>query len=212
MASATRRDVLIYDEGIVVYAAERILKGEIPYRDFWGIYPPGQFYTLALAFKLFGTSLLVERIWEATIRLFLCLVIYRLTAKLTSPPIALTTWLLSVPVLGATGFYGYPMFTALVLSLFSALCLLNFLTQGRRASAPKPWLVLCGLSTGLTALYRLDVGFYTLAAEVIVLGAFFYTSSRNLSSTPGQGSFLHSFLLYMAATALPVGLITAYLL
>lgn len=207
LASATRRDVLIYDEGIVVYAAERILNGEIPYRDFWGIYPPGQFYTLALAFKLFGTSLLVERIWEATIRLFLCLVIYQLTAKLTSPPIALTTWLLSVPVLGATGFYGYPMFTALVLSLFSALCFLNFLSKRRHL-----WLVLCGLSTGLTALYRHDVGFYTLAAEVIVLGAFFYHSSRNLSSTQRQGSFLHSFLLYIAATALPVGLITAYLL
>ncbi|MCZ6877710.1 MAG: hypothetical protein O7G29_06180, partial [Acidobacteria bacterium] len=66
LASATRREVLIYDEGIVVYAAERILKGEIPYRDFWGIYPPGQFYTLALAFNFFGTSLMVERIWEAT--------------------------------------------------------------------------------------------------------------------------------------------------
>ncbi len=49
------------DEGIVLQGAARILRGEIPYRDFFSFYTPGSYYLLALAFKLFGDSLLVGR-------------------------------------------------------------------------------------------------------------------------------------------------------
>src|ERR1700751_4476719 len=45
------------DEGIVVQGAERILGGEVPYRDFFTFYTPGSFYFVALLFKLFGDSL-----------------------------------------------------------------------------------------------------------------------------------------------------------
>ena len=43
-----------YDEGVIVYGATRVLQGQVPYRDFWTMYSPGQFYILAAAFKLFG--------------------------------------------------------------------------------------------------------------------------------------------------------------
>jgi hypothetical protein len=52
-----------YDDGLRIEPAERILRGELPYRDFWSGATPGQFYTLAAVFRVFRTSVLVERIW-----------------------------------------------------------------------------------------------------------------------------------------------------
>ena len=57
----------IYDEGVAVTGAMRILHGEIPYRDFWTMYAPGQYYFLAGLFKFFGQSLLIERIFSVLI-------------------------------------------------------------------------------------------------------------------------------------------------
>lgn len=49
------------DEGIVLQGAERILNGQIPYRDFFSFYTPGSFYVVALIFKVFGDSFIVAR-------------------------------------------------------------------------------------------------------------------------------------------------------
>jgi len=52
----------VYDEGIISYGAVRILHGDVPYRDFWTMYAPAQFYIVAVLYKLFGLKLLVVRI------------------------------------------------------------------------------------------------------------------------------------------------------
>jgi 4-amino-4-deoxy-L-arabinose transferase-like glycosyltransferase len=49
------------DEGISLQGAQRILNGEVPYRDFFTINTPGLFYWTALFFRIFGDSMLVAR-------------------------------------------------------------------------------------------------------------------------------------------------------
>ena len=49
------------DEGIVLQGAQRVLEGEVPYRDFFSFFTPGSYYWLALFFKVFGSSILVAR-------------------------------------------------------------------------------------------------------------------------------------------------------
>ena len=49
------------DEGIVLQGAQRVLQGEVPYRDFFSFFTPGSYYWLALFFKVFGSSILVGR-------------------------------------------------------------------------------------------------------------------------------------------------------
>ena len=49
------------DEGIVLQGAQRLLRGEAPYRDFFSFITPGSYYLLAGLFKIFGSSLLVGR-------------------------------------------------------------------------------------------------------------------------------------------------------
>src|SRR6202035_2277672 len=41
--------------------AQRILRGEVLYRDFFSYFTPGSYYFLALLFKVFGSSFLVAR-------------------------------------------------------------------------------------------------------------------------------------------------------
>src|SRR6266849_5650686 len=49
------------DEGIILQGAQRILRGEVLYRDFFSFFTPGSYYLLALLFKLLGSSILVAR-------------------------------------------------------------------------------------------------------------------------------------------------------
>jgi 4-amino-4-deoxy-L-arabinose transferase-like glycosyltransferase len=59
------------DEGIVLQGAQRVLEGQVPYRDFFSFYVPGHYYSLALLFKLFGSSLFVARL-----ELVICAVLF----------------------------------------------------------------------------------------------------------------------------------------
>src|SRR6185437_10625882 len=56
-----RYSSLELDEGIVLQGAERVLRGQIPYRDFFTFYTPGSFYLVALVFRIFGDSFVVAR-------------------------------------------------------------------------------------------------------------------------------------------------------
>jgi 4-amino-4-deoxy-L-arabinose transferase-like glycosyltransferase len=49
------------DEGIVLQGAQRVLRGEVLYRDFFSFFTPGSYYFLALLFESFGSSFLVGR-------------------------------------------------------------------------------------------------------------------------------------------------------
>src|SRR2546426_10326744 len=49
------------DEGIILQGAQRILQGQVLYRDFFSFFTPGSYYLLALLFKIFGSSILIGR-------------------------------------------------------------------------------------------------------------------------------------------------------
>ena len=49
------------DEGIILQGAQRILRGEVLYRDFFSFFTPGSYYFLAVLFKIFGSSLITAR-------------------------------------------------------------------------------------------------------------------------------------------------------
>src|ERR1043166_8955909 len=48
---------LPWDDGALAHAAERILQGELPHRDFDAVYTGGLEWLHGLSFRLFGTSL-----------------------------------------------------------------------------------------------------------------------------------------------------------
>src|SRR5262245_3201090 len=72
----------IYDEGMIVYSAARVVDGELPYRDFWAIYAPGQYYAMAFLFHAFGSSLTVSRAFDILMRFALAVLVLLLARKL----------------------------------------------------------------------------------------------------------------------------------
>lgn len=145
----------IYDEGFAVYGAWRVLHGDVPYKDFWAIYAPGQFYALAALFELFGENLLVARVYDVIVRLAILVLVYLIGKRLTTPLVALAPALVSAVWLTTYGYYTYAILPALAGALGGILSLLEYLSGGRLR-----WLAASGVAVGVTTVFRLDVGAY----------------------------------------------------
>ena len=78
------------DEGIILQGAQRILTGQVLYRDFFSFYTPGSYYALALIFRIFGSSLAVARTALALTGAILSVVSYLLARRVCSRTVALT--------------------------------------------------------------------------------------------------------------------------
>src|SRR5262245_48240713 len=161
----------VYDEGLILVGATRVANGEIPHRDFYANYGPATFYVLAGLFKLFSPSILVERLWDTLVRALTALFVFLIVEKCGARREAYFAYGASLVWLGLVGFYGYPVFPALLFALISVFFLLQVLQGKRRALA----LIAAGASIGFTTLFRYDVGFVTFVAESSVMAGYVLT-------------------------------------
>jgi hypothetical protein len=155
----------IYDEGLIVTGAERILHGQLPYRDFNTGYPPAQFYTIAGVFSVFGTTLLAERVWDTAWRLAtvgMTIVLARATTgRQRANPLPLIAGCL---VTGACGAHLYPMISCVLPCLAAVWCAVLYLKQrGAR------WLFFSGIAAGAAVLYRHDLGVCVCGAVTVAI-------------------------------------------
>jgi 4-amino-4-deoxy-L-arabinose transferase-like glycosyltransferase len=72
------------DEGILLQGGQRILDGQIPYRDFFSFYTPGSFYLVAALFKVFSDSFVVARMSLAITGAACSVVTYLLARRVCS--------------------------------------------------------------------------------------------------------------------------------
>ena len=70
------RDLYLFDEGVFLYEATRLLHGAVFYRDFFEISAPLSFYVLAGAFALFGVRLVVARALMAGVHAAIAVLVY----------------------------------------------------------------------------------------------------------------------------------------
>ena len=161
------RHVNIHDEGFVLVDAIRILNGEIPHRDFYVLYGPGQFYVLAVLFKCFGTSVLVERAWDTVVRGCSVVLVFVIVRRVVAPrSVAFLASTASLVWLGSFGAYGYPVFPALTAALASLAFLVPAL-GGEGGSAAG--MVAAGACAGVVMLFRYDIGFAIFGVEAAIL-------------------------------------------
>ena len=71
------------DEGVLVHGAVRILAGEVLYRDFFGILPPGGYLIVAVWMKIFGPDFAEVRMLAAGVIVGIGALVYA-TARLSS--------------------------------------------------------------------------------------------------------------------------------
>jgi len=190
-----QRRLGVYDESLELYCAEHVLKGQVPYRDFWTMYGPAQFYVLAAFFKLLGISVWVGRLYDAMVRAGLACVCFALTNRLASRGYAASAFAIVLVWISCIDnpVYTFPVFPALLCSLLSVLFLYRYLND---PSAVRP-LFLAGLLAGITATFRHDSGFYICFAEITALVLLQSDRKReSLSRKTSPPEFLHMVAIY----------------
>jgi hypothetical protein len=187
-----------YDEALILVGSTRVLAGDIPYRDFYANYGPAQFYVLAALFKVFGPSVLVERLWDLLVRSCVVLVIYLIVDRTWGRWRAIFLAALTGMWLSYFENYGYPVFPCLLFSLLSLYCLVPVY----RGSRPIASLLASGVCVGITILFRHDVGIATALGGALTLGLFHLT--QNPDPRQKIRAMLWSAAIYSGGIALAV--------
>lgn len=191
-----------YDEGIVTVAAERVLNGEVPYRDFFIImYPPGQVYVLALLYKIFGIGVAIGRFYTVFVQIIIALSVFMFTRTLTGKTnISLCAWLFTLTCLGPRmGTIPAPIWPGMA---FAVLALYTFAKYVK--SDHFRYIAYAGILTGITSVFRHEIGIAVFIS--ILIGWFLFNRKAGALFVFVVSSFIlpAAFLSYFAyKTALP---------
>jgi hypothetical protein len=145
-----------HDEGLMLQAAARVADGELPYRDFYANYGPGQYFLLGGLDIVFGPSLLAWRVVRVALDATVAVLAYAL-ARRDAPE-----WLALLAGLAVAGAMAYPTIphpnpTALALALGALLL-------ARRSAAG------AGALAGLAVAFRFDLGLAAVAGAALTAG------------------------------------------
>lgn len=141
------------DEGIVLQGAERILRGEMPYRDFFSFYTPGSFYLVASLFKVFGDSFVVARSSIAVVGAGTTVLTYLLARRVCPRRIAL----LAAGVSASSGVaYRFMVLHNWYASFFA--CLTVYAAVRLLESGTAPWAFAAGSFAAFTTLIEQSKG------------------------------------------------------
>ncbi len=160
-----RESVLSYAIGYNLYGAERVLEGEVPYRDFHTLYPPATVYLNAGIFKLLGISLYNALLGVLVFKV-LTTVMFFLCGRLVMPRAwALAAAAFSLFWLRPNGpFKAVPMHYGALFLAVALFSILNYVTRRGRG-----YLVAAGLAIGVLALFKHNIGVYALIGSLVVV-------------------------------------------
>lgn len=179
-----------HDEGTIGQSAERVMRGEVPHRDFDEGYTGALSYLHAAAFRAFGVRLSSLRWLLYGALLVFAAAVYALGSRLGPPWLALALTLLATVWSVPNYFASLPSWYNLFFATYAALALTKFIEAPRHR-----WLVIAGLCAGLSVLIK-QVGFYAIAAGIL----FLVDHERRTSSAAGRDAGERP-LLFLAVKA-----------
>lgn len=176
----------IFDEGIVLTGAMRVAAGQVPHRDFYTLYGPAQFYVLSALFKVFGKSILVERLFDLLIRALIVTSVYTIASSYCRRSVAAcasivaAVWLFSL----SSGTNGAATIPVSLLNLIGTTLVLPVFLR----TVSKQRMLAAGAVAGIATLFRYDTGVALLAIQtcIAMIAAFL-----RVKSGPGK---VHAFL------------------
>lgn len=151
-----------FDEGFMASGSMMILRGWVPIRDFFVIYGPGQFYTVAAAYYVFGEDLATSRALHVALLALLAVALATATIVTSRGRLGVVAIAAAAMILGAA--YAnpnalYPAIPAALLLVTGTLALDRWFVT-RSAT----WLLVASASAGLALLYRWDFGVFGMTA------------------------------------------------
>jgi hypothetical protein len=196
-----------HDEGMLAESAVRVLRGELPHRDFDEIYTGGLSYLHALAFGLLGERLISLRyVSYLAFAAWVPLVFYlasRFVGPLGAAGVTLASVVWSYPNYPAA----MPSWYNLFLATASLVALFRYLDTGRHR-----WLVLAGLCAGLSVLVKV-VGLYLVGATLLFFVFMEQSRAQTSARQPGSPRWYGALVVLgsMAVVAVLVLLVRARL-
>ena len=179
--------------GTTVVGAQSILAGELPYRDFWSMYAPGQFFLTAGIFRVFGEQLWIQGLAVVVLRAVAALLVFRLARRLgVTHGLAFTTSMIVTIFFWQTApeIRTYPV--ALPFVLFA---LLRVVDAAAREGHPRlRRLFVAGLCLGTAAIFKHDIAFHAAVAIGVALltirrctmATVFHSPERDESEVDGE--------------------------
>jgi 4-amino-4-deoxy-L-arabinose transferase-like glycosyltransferase len=141
------------DEGIILEGAQRILNGQVLYRDFFSFYTPGSYYWTVLLFKVFGDSFLVARTAMAVMGGIVAAICYLLSRRVCSRKVAvIVTALITLTALPYR-FLVLHNWDSTLLACITLYCAVR-LSESRKGT----WAVSLGSCASLTLLFEQSKG------------------------------------------------------
>jgi 4-amino-4-deoxy-L-arabinose transferase-like glycosyltransferase len=152
------------DEGLVVYGAQLVAEGNLPYRDFFEVFGPGSFYWLALFFKVFGTSFFVARMVLLITGAVIVILIYWMTRRIYHGSFdmlpSLFFLIVGIPLWPATNHHWDSiLFALLAIALF-------FLWQDKGNNF---YLFASGMLSGVTSCFIQQKGLLLILALIVTV-------------------------------------------
>jgi hypothetical protein len=189
-----------FDDGALAQAAERVLQGELPHRDFDDIYTGGLAILNAGAFRLLGITL-----WSMRVVLFAVFIawvpaVFYLASRFVRPLAAAGVTLLAVAWSLPNYTAAMPSWYNLFLATFGVAGLCRYIEDGRRR-----WLVVAGVAGGLSFLVKV-VGLYYVAGVLLFLVFQAHAVSRAAEGAKGRRSPAYSAFVSAALLVFVVAL------
>lgn len=145
--------ILFADEGIILQGAQRILRGQVLYRDFFTFYTPGSYYWTALRFKIFGSSLFVGRAILLVYGGIFSVAIYMLARRVCSRGIAALTAYLVLVIGLPYRFLVLHNWDSTVLAVLALYAAVRWAESSHRA-----WALATGTLVSLTCFFEQSKG------------------------------------------------------
>lgn len=151
------------DEGQMGQAAERVLAGELPHRDFDDMYTGALSYLNALSFYWWGVDCYSMRLMLLLWFVPFVVAIYWLAQQLIQPPSATLVTLLAAAWSIPTYSGAAPSWHNLFFAMWALCAAVKFLQTDKRR-----YLVITGLMIGLSILFKIT-GVFILAGSLLFL-------------------------------------------
>jgi 4-amino-4-deoxy-L-arabinose transferase-like glycosyltransferase len=187
--------------GYSIAPAERVMQGEVPYRDFLFNYTPGILWVNAFLMKLLGATLMTTRVGLFAFKLITLVALFYLARRVTGRWAALVPIALVLAWLGHQQIFNvYPDQYLMLFAVAGLICMLNY-DQTSRVR----WLLLCGLSVGAVFLFKYNVGVLLVGSGIVGIAA------RELLTTRRMKQTLNAVSTYLAGFVVVAGALAGYL-
>lgn len=178
------RGLTVHDEGYILDAAWRFAQGQVPYRDFWIIYPPGIVYVLGSLFKVFGPNILLGRFLMVLVGLIISYLLFKVTRQLM-PSLLFLSW--GIPHLN----FPWPTWFVLLFMLASLATTNSPRLSGLFAGVSLLFKQTLGVAVVLAALLSTKSRFKLIQGLILpILATLFFLASRGAA-----GEFIHITLI-----------------